>query len=55
MACSKRHTVSLQRWRREYAYLELRRHMEMLWDIVSKPVKIPARRRRADRELPKAA
>jgi hypothetical protein len=30
-------------------------HMEFIWDLVSKPLKFPGRRRRSDREVPKAA
>lgn len=36
-------------------YTEIRRGMDILWDLVSKPLKFPARRRRQDREIPKAA
>ncbi len=38
-------------------YLTLRQHAIELFDLVSKPVKFPAppRRRREDREIPKAA
>lgn len=32
-----------------------RRRMEEIWELVSKPLKFPDRRRREDRELPKAA
>ncbi len=37
-------------------YVMAREHMKFLWDLVSKPVKFPApsRRRRGDREIPKA-
>jgi hypothetical protein len=31
------------------------RHLESIWDLVSKPLKFPSRRRRSDREVPKAA
>jgi len=33
-------------------YSSLRRNMEEIWELVSKPVKFPARRRRGDREVP---
>lgn len=36
-------------------YADQRRHIEMLWNLVSQPVKFPNRRRREDRELPKKA
>jgi hypothetical protein len=38
-------------------YASLRRRMEYIWDLVKHPVKFPAppRRRREDREIPKAA
>jgi len=38
-------------------YSELRRRMDVIWDLVKQPVKFPApaRRRRSDREIPKAA
>jgi len=36
-------------------YIAQRRHTEALWELVSKPLKFPARRRRSDREIPKAA
>lgn len=32
-----------------------RHHIETVWELVSKPLKFPARRRRQDREIPKAA
>jgi hypothetical protein len=43
--------------RRFELYAEIRRRIEELWDLVSKPIKFPApaRRRRSDRELPRAA
>jgi hypothetical protein len=39
------------------AYLTLREDMVELWNLVKAPVKFPApsRRRRGDREIPKAA
>jgi hypothetical protein len=42
-------------WFESYNYL--RRRMDLIWEVVSKPVKFPAppRRRREDREIPKAA
>lgn len=38
-------------------YAAARRRMEEIWNLVSQPVKFPApsRRRREDREIPKAA
>lgn len=36
-------------------YLIHRAHIEALWELVSKPIKFPNRRRREDREIPKAA
>lgn len=38
-------------------YSVARRHMEELWELVKTPVKFPSpqRRRREDREIPKAA
>ena len=36
-------------------YADTRRRMELLFELVSKPMKFPARRRRQDREIPKAA
>jgi|HubBroStandDraft_6_1064221.scaffolds.fasta_scaffold00550_12 hypothetical protein len=33
-------------------FLEQRRHIEAIWELVSKPIKLPNRRRREDRELP---
>ncbi len=36
-------------------YANARRRMELLFELVSKPLKFPARRRRQDREVPKAA
>lgn len=35
-------------------YADQRRRMEALWELV-KPIKFPNRRRREDREVPKAA
>jgi hypothetical protein len=32
-----------------------RHHIQAVWELVSKPLKFPARRRRSDREIPKAA
>jgi hypothetical protein len=32
-----------------------RRHMDQLWALLAQPLKFPARRRRKDREYPKAA
>lgn len=32
-----------------------RARMQSLWDLVKQPLKFPARRRRSDREVPKAA
>jgi hypothetical protein len=40
---------------RPQAEVYLRQRMEIVWDLVSKPLKFPARRRRGDREVPKAA
>jgi hypothetical protein len=36
-------------------YLTQRAHIAALFDVVSKPLKFPPRRRRQDREIPKAA
>lgn len=36
-------------------YARERRHIQMLWDLCAQPIKFPARRRRSDREVPKAA
>lgn len=36
-------------------YADARRHIESVWELVSKPLKFPSRRRRQDREIPKAA
>lgn len=32
-----------------------RERIQLVWDLVSKPLKFPSRRRRGDREVPKAA
>ena len=32
-----------------------RQHIEAVWNLVSKPLKFPSRRRRQDREIPRAA
>ena len=37
------------------AQVYYRTRMDVIWDLVSKPLKFPARRRRSDREVPKAA
>lgn len=42
---------------REALYLYYRERMELIWNAVKQPIKFPApsRRRRSDREIPKAA
>lgn len=37
------------------AEMYYRKRMELVWELVSKPLKFPSRRRRSDREVPKAA
>lgn len=53
----KIHAAAIAEGRRFNIYAALRRNMEELWALASKPVKFPApdRRRREDREIPKAA
>ena len=40
---------------REELRMYYRNRIELIWELVSKPVKFPARRRRSDRQVPKAA
>jgi hypothetical protein len=52
------HYPPVSPWVERYeAYVGQLRHIETLWELVSKPIKFPspARRRREDREIPKAA
>lgn len=58
---TREHVEAIRAAKRENArfdlYVATRRRMEELWALVSKPLKFPApaRRRRSDREIPKAA
>lgn len=36
-------------------YVDIRAYIEQVWERVKSPIKFPARRRRSDREIPKAA
>ena len=36
-------------------YLSLRRQMDYLYELAVTPIRLPARRRREDRQVPKAA
>ena len=54
---SQRRAISrgLEEAKRFELYARERRYMEALWHLVSKPLKFPDRRRRQDREIPRAA
>lgn len=54
--------IELARWHqahqvKDWYEFEIRQHLESVWELVKPPVKFPApsRRRREDREIPKAA
>lgn len=56
MPKGKIHSEDIRDGQRFNRYASARRRMEELWALIcGKPLKFPARRRRKDREWPKAA
>lgn len=56
MPKGKIHSEDIRDGQRFNRYASARRRMEELWALIcGKPLKFPARKRRADRQLPKAA